>query len=452
MQQGRRALLGLALLGGVSRVMSAHAMPQSGGALSALRDPDHGRLDAELAAIFSDPACQLASMSVIAVRHGKPVYQRQLGHRVIDGDASQPVTARTMFRIASISKFMTTLGLMRLVEEGRVTLDADVSTWLGFSLRNPHFPDQPITLRHLLTHNASLRDDAGYAWPADRALKDILVPGAPHYGDGKMWSPRAPAGAYFTYCNLNWAVIGTLMERVTGERFDRLMKRLLLDPLGLRGGYNPSEMGAEDVANIATLYRKRTTDTEVWDPNGPWIAQVDDFGKKAPAPPPGIGNYAVGTNATPFSPTGGLRISAAGLSTVMLMLMNRGRHEGRQFLKPETVLSMLTRQWTFDGRGENGDSNRNLFYAWGLGNQHYTDQPLTGHQVVEGGGFSGIGHFGYAYGLRSAFVMDPASGNGMIMLVGGSSTEPELQPGRYSSMPRMQERILTALYRHAIAA
>ena len=451
MQHGRRALLGLALLGGMSRVMHAQAMPGSSGAMGAARDPDHAALDAELAAIAADPACQLASVSVVAIRNGKVAYQHQLGHRVIDDAASQPVTARTMFRIASISKMVTTLGLLRLVEEGRVALDTDVSKWLGFTLRNPHFPDQPITLRHLLTHNASLRDDAGYSWGAERALKDILVPGAPHYGEGKMWSPQAPAGAYFTYCNLNWAVIGTVMERVSGERFDRLMRRLVLDPLGVRGGYNPSDLPAEDVANLATLYRKQDPATEIWDPNGPWIPQVDDFGKKAPVPPKGIEAYVNGTNATPFSPTGGLRISAPDLSKVMLMLMNRGRHDGRQFLKPDTVLTMLTRQWTFDGRGGNGDSNRNLFYAWGLGNQHYADRPLTGHQVVEGGGFSGIGHLGYAYGLRSAFIMDPATGNGMIMLVGGSSTEPDAQPGRYSSQPRLQERILTALYRRAIA-
>ncbi|HEY1043399.1 MAG TPA: serine hydrolase [Telluria sp.] len=452
MQQGRRALLGLALLGGMGRVMSAHAMPASSGTSGAPRDPDNARLDAELAAIAADPACELASVAVVAIRNGKVAYQHQLGRRVIDGAAGQPVTERTMFRIASISKMVTTLGLMRLLEQGRVTLDADVSDALGFTLRNPHFPDQPITLRHLLTHNASLRDDAGYSWGTDRALKDILVPGAPHYGDGKMWSDKAPAGKFFTYCNLNWAVIGTLMERVSGERFDRLMKRLVLDPLGLRGGYNPSALPAEDVANIATLYRKQDPATEKWNPDGPWIAQVDDFGNKAPVPPKGIDSYVVGTNATPFSPTGGLRISAPDLAKVMLMMMNRGRHDGRQFLKPETVQAMLARQWTFDGRGENGDSNGNLFYAWGLGNQHYADRPLTGHQVVEGGGMEGIGHFGYAYGLRSAFIMDPATGNGMVMLIGGSSTEPELQRGRYSSMPRVQERILTALYRRAIAA
>jgi len=65
------------------------------------------------------------------------------------------------------------LGLMRLLEGGKVDLDADVSGYLGFNLRNPHFASQAITLRHLLLHTSSLRDDGGYFWPATTALKDV---------------------------------------------------------------------------------------------------------------------------------------------------------------------------------------------------------------------------------------------------------------------------------------
>jgi CubicO group peptidase (beta-lactamase class C family) len=89
-----------------------------------------------------------------------------------------------------------------------------------------------------------------------------------------MWAANAGPGDYFTYCNLGWGLIGTLMERITGERFDRLMQRLLLQPLGLQAGYHPSELLPQALANLATLYRKRTIDTEVWDANGPWIAQA----------------------------------------------------------------------------------------------------------------------------------------------------------------------------------
>jgi CubicO group peptidase (beta-lactamase class C family) len=406
------------------------------------------RLDQELAAIAANPACELASLSVLAIRKGRISYEGQFGQRSMAGGL--PVDRNTLFRIASISKMMTTLGLLRLVEEGKLSLDADVSGYLGFTLRNPHFPGQPLTLRTLLTHTSSLRDDAGYSWGVDTALKDVLVPGSRLYGEGKMWAATAGPGAYFTYCNLGWGVIGTIMERVTNERFDRLMRRLLIEPLGLHAGYNPSELPAADVANIAALYRKRSVDTEVWDPNGPWIAQADDYSKSPPSPPPGIERYVIGANATPFSPTGGLRISAHDMGTVMLMLMQGGVYEGKRILKAATVEQMFARQWTYDGVGRNGDSLDGLFNCWGLGNEQFPDDPATRTRLVEGGGFAAVGHLGDAYGLMSVFAADLKNHNGMIALVGGTSTDPLAYKGLYSSLARFQEQILTAVHRRAI--
>jgi CubicO group peptidase (beta-lactamase class C family) len=449
MNERRRSLLGMALLGAVEPLFAA-PVSNTAGAAGARQ-----ALDAELAAVVNDPAMQLASLSVVAIRGGQPVYEQAFGRRYIGNGAmpDKPATPATLFRIASISKMMTTLGLMRLVEAGQVDLDLDVSGYLGFSLRNPHFPKQAITLRTLLTHTSSLRDDGGYSWPLSTALKDVLVPGAPLYGEGRMWSERAGPGAYFTYCNLGWGVIGTVMERVTGERFDLLMQRLLLQPLGVNAGYNPSTLPPAALDNLATLYRKRTTDTEIWNAEGPWIAQVDDYSARPPAPPAGIASYVPGTNATAFSPTGGLRISAHDMGVVMRMLMNSGVHgergETARLFQRATLERMFTRQWTFDGKGGNGDSLNGFFNAWGLGNAQFPDRP--GMALVEGGGFEGVGHLGDAYGLRSVFALDPARGNGMIVLAGGSSADPELQKGRYSAMARYEERILTALYRHALA-
>jgi len=433
MKQGRRSLLGLALFGGVKR---AFAAPRS--------------LDAELAAIATYPGCELASLSVLAIRKGKVAYQQQFGQRFLAAGAlpAKPANAHTLYRIASISKMVTTLGAMLLVEQGKLALDTDVSRYLGFIVRNPHFPEREITLRALLSHTSSLRDDAGYSWPFAVPLKSVLVPGQKHYGEGRMWSATAPPGDYFTYANLGWALIGTMMEKVTGERFDLLMKRLVLDPLGMRGGYYPAGMAPEDQANIATLYRKRTTDTEIWNPAGPWIAQVDDYSLRPPSPPEGIAGYVPGTNATPFSPTGGLRVSAAGLGSLMLMLMNEGVHEGRQVVKPATLARMLTRQWTYDG--SNGDTERGLFDRWGMGNQQFPDRPGSGMQLVEGGGFAGVGHLGEAYGLMSVFVADLEAKNGMVVLVGGVSSDPENYKGVYSAMPRFEEQILSALHSRVI--
>jgi CubicO group peptidase (beta-lactamase class C family) len=457
MNHGRRNVLGMALFGMIDPLMAA--TPASGAAAAPMPAALKARLDRELAAIVADPACELASLSVLAIRDGRVAYEGQFGRRFIGSAANglpdKPVDANTLFRIASISKMMTTLGLMRLVEAGKLDLDADVSGYLGFSLRNPHFPDQPIVLRHLLTHTSSLRDDAGYSWGVDTALKDVLVPGSRLHGEGRMWAANAGPGAYFTYCNLGWGVIGTIMERVSGERFDRLMRRLLAEPLGLHAGYNPSELPPADIANIATLYRKRTVDTEVWDANGPWIAQADDYSRNPPAPPPGIERYVIGANATPFSPTGGLRISARDMGVVMQMIMNGGVHEGRpgagrRILQQASLDRMFSRQWTYDGKGGNGDSLDGLFNCWGLGNEQFPDDPATRTRLVEGGGFAAVGHLGDAYGLMSVFAADVKNRNGMIALVGGTSTDPLAYKGAYSSLARFQEQILSAMHRRAI--
>ncbi|PLY41391.1 serine hydrolase [Janthinobacterium sp. ROICE36] len=428
-------LLGLLLLGTTWSVLAA---PLGSG-------KDQQRpLDAALSAIVEDTAHPLASLSVLAIRQGKVSYQQQFGYRHIGATPAQhlPVTPATLFRIASVSKMMTTLGLMRLVEQGKLSLDQDVGIYLGFSLRNPHFPQQALTLRSLLSHTSSLRDAGGYAWGPERSLRDVFTAG----GD-LMWDAAAAPGSYFTYSNLNWGVIGTVMEKVTGERFDLLMRRLLLDPLDVRGGYHRAAFSQEELANTATLYRKRTLETEIWQPQGPWIAQADDDYQH---PPAGLANYVIGSNATVFSPTGGLRISAAGLGTVMQMLLDGGRHQGKQLLQPASIALMFARQWQLAPAGGNGNSEQGLYRAWGLGNQQFDAVAGQGNGLVEGASFTAVGHLGDAYGLVSAFVLDFKHRNGMVMLVGGTGSDPARYPGRYSAMGRSEELILTTLYRGAI--
>jgi len=409
-------------------------------------------LDRELAAIAADPERPLASLSVLAIRHGEVVYSRQFGRRHIDPDKA--ADAATLYRIASISKLVATIGALRLVDEGKLALDADIGGYLGYRVRNPHFPDVPVTLRMLLTHTSSLRDDAGYYWDAGMRLEDFLTPGGALHGNGAMWSADARPGARFTYANLGWGVLGTLMEKASGERFDRLMRRLVLDPLGMQGGYDASELAPDRLANLATIYRKRATaDDAAWNPAGPWVAQVDDYSVEPPRPRAGPG-YVVGTNATPFSPTGGLRASPADLGRVMRMLMNGGELDGRRILRAETVATMLSIQWRHDGG--NGEttfgSHPSRFNAWGLGNQRFLDVsgPNFGDRLVAGGGFEASGHLGEAYGLFGTFAFDPATRNGFIFLVGGTGFDPETDKGTYSAGAGFEERIATALYRRAI--
>ena len=418
-------------------------------------DSQNAALDAELAAIVDDPSLPLASLSVLAIRRGAVVYERQFGRRFIDEahpSNNKPATRDTLYRIASISKLVTTLGVMRLVEAGKLSLDTDVSEYLGWKLRNPHFPDKAITLRMLLTHTSSLRDDAGYyGWPPGMKIREFFD----RPGEGKMWSTDAAPGAAFRYANLPWGLVGTVMERVSGERFDRLMQHLVLEPLGMGGGFEPAEFTRAQLDNLAVLYRKRAgpEDREVWNPDGPWVPQADDYRGVRPTPRAAPG-YANGDNGILYGPQGNLRASAADLGRVMRMLIARGEIDGRRFLKPETVDAMLARQWQRGAGGGTGDfgERRQLFNAWGLGNQQFTDrsEPGRGDRLVEGGGFTGVGHLGDAYGLTGILVVDPAKGDGVVFLAGGVGSDPEKQPGAYSANLRYEERILTAVYRNLL--
>jgi CubicO group peptidase (beta-lactamase class C family) len=455
----------------MKRLIPAIAMCLLSAAASAapLPAPRAALLTRQLQAIVDDPALPLPGLSVVAIRRGEVVYRHQFGSkRLATATApARPMDENTMFRVASVSKFVTALGAMKLVEQGRLSLDADIGGYLGYRLRNPHFPEQPITLRMLLTHTSSLRDEGGFKWAPGVDLKDVLLPGGPYYGKDAMWSADRPPGRWFEYVNFNWGLIATVMEAASGERFDRLMRRLLFDPMALKAGFYLADFAPAKLEDVATLYRKREKDgAEAWDPKGPWIAQADDFGNEAPSAPPGLDRYRTGTNGTIFGPQGSLRISTGELAQIMLMLMNGGRVGAKQILAPQTVATMFSRQWTLHAGGADGSANgspngdggsyRGLYHAWGLGNQQFTDTSIvkdgraSGDRLVEGGGFTGVGHLGWSWGLNALFVFDPATKDGMIYVSTGVGADPASQPGTFSSEARFQERITDALYRGAI--
>ena len=156
-----------------------------------------------------------------------------------------------------------------------------------------------------------------------------------------------------------------------------------------------------------------------------------------------------------FGPQGNLRISVRDLGKVMRMLMAGGVHEGRRILAQRTVDEMLAPQWGFDGgNGAIDDGwHQGRYRAWGLGTQLFLDHggPGAGDRLVAGGGFLAAGHLGGAYGLNAVFAFNRARRDGMIVVIGGTAFDPATYPGEYSAFGRHEERILTALYRWAIA-
>ena len=416
-------------------------------------------LDQQLQAILSDRGRPLASLSALAIRGGKIVYRQSFGYRVIDisgGGRDVPADNNTLYRVASVSKLVAAIGVLRLVDQHKLDLDADIGNYLGYTVRNPHFPDVAITTRMLLSHTSSLRDEGGYSFPTEISLRSVLQQSGKNYGQGLQWaapsadSDRAP-GKYFEYCNFNWGILGSIVEAVSGQRFDRYMQHNVLAPLKIKGGYNPEELTQDDIVKLAVLYRKQDS-SEIWSSAGPWVVQTDDYQGKLPAKRRDLESYIPGSNATPFSPQGGLRISTAGLARVMLMLMNGGELDGVRILRAETVDAMLSEQWRYDAARRNGDNYQGLFRAWGLGTQRFSDVSSAhfGDRVVAGGGFRAYGHLGFAYGLNSGFVFDPVSRNGMIYIIGGVGADPEKNRGEYSSLNIWEEQVLEALYRGAI--
>lgn len=413
-------------------------------------------LDRKLQAVVHTPGAELSGLAVVIYAQGTIRYEGYFGHRFIDLDdprRSLPVTAKTRFRVASISKVVTTLAIMQLVERRLLDLDADVSDGLGWSLRNPHWPQTPITTRMLLTHTSSLRDGEVYTFPPTTSLSEVFQPysryyeGGAHFATPARDTEQAP-GHFFTYCNLGFGVLGTLVERLSDERFDLYVDQHVLAPLGIDASFNVRNLSDEGIRNLATLYRRQRAGD--WDASAPWTAQVDDVHGIHPPAPAGLDAYQPGANGTIFSPQGGLRISARDLVEVMRLFLDGGQCRSKQVVQPATVQQILSEQWRFNPTAANGDPYGGLMRGWGLGLHHLTSAPADAFGASDclppGSVAPFWGHLGDAYGLLAALLFDPRRDAGFIYIIGGVGRDPETYKGETSAFYRWEEAIQRVIF------
>ena len=317
-----------------------------------------------------------------------------------DPFAKRSITPDDPVRIASVSKLVVALGVMRLVDAGALNLDRDVSDYLGWRVRNPAFPDTPITLRLLLSHQSSLTDNIDYVIPLGGTVQASVA-------DPKAWDAAHPPGTYFRYANLNFPIIASVMEAVTRARFDVLMARLVFKPLKLDACFNWTTCSDERAARAVVL-----TD-------GAGAVRRDHLRGKRPAcsvvPATDgtcdLSNYTLGTNGALFSPQGGVRISGRGLVTIGQMLLRRGRG----FLKPASFKAMTTTLWRYNGA--NGDTEGGFWCSYGLAVQTLASGAAGCKDDPFGDGRRRIGHPGEAYGLRSGLWVDPGRGTGTAYFI-----------------------------------
>jgi CubicO group peptidase (beta-lactamase class C family) len=424
-----------------SLLAAAGALAMTGGADDDLADLLNGD---------GDPQAAVPALAGVAFRGPARPAVLTVARGLAHVSAGRAMTPDSPARIASISKLVTAIGFMTLVEAGEVGLDDDVSDILGWALRHPGFPKAVITPRRLLSHTSGLRNGPSYPVAFGRPLSAALTPGGAQWDDGAWFGPAAePPGDWFAYGDVNYAVVAQLIERRSGQRFDRFMASRVFQPLGLSCGFNWSGVPQAARDRRAVLYRKAASDDGPWNAAGPWVAQLDETLPPAPqaavrvapeAAGRSLDGYVPGENGFVFAPQGGLRASVRDLEALGRVLARRGA----PILKAATFATMVEPVWRFDPARPNGEGYGGLIRAYGLGVQTLTggkggDNPFDG---CEGW----IGHAGDAYGLTSGLWVDPGSGRGMAYLLTGQAAPLKRNRGR-SMLTRQEEAMAARLAR-----
>lgn len=309
-------------------------------------------------------------------------------------EENKVTTTKSIYRIASISKVIVAIGVLKLYEQGLVNLDEDIEKYLGFKIRNPKFPNHKITIRMLMTQTSSIIDDGDLVdgiWKGydgsnctDDYIKpsELLTPGSNRYYTG--YSDYEP-GTNFIYSNFGCGLLACITEKITGIYFPEYIKQVLLHPLGIYSGFRLEDLAEPE--NLVSHYKYQNNQFKLYR-NYELFKEVQCL------------KYPLGDNFRGVA--GGLYISAENLAKIMIMLMNKGIYKDIRILNEETVNEMEKIQWS-------GQPNDPTYKKKGLQMiimDEFTKDPL-------------YGHFGNAYGLRS-FMLYNKNG-GLIFLCNGAN-------------------------------
>lgn len=309
-----------------------------------------------------------------------------------DIEKKQKISENTIFRIASISKVIVALGIMKLYEEGRVDIKEDISKYLGYQVRNPYFPNDIITIEMLMTQTSSLSDGTdntkgydGVNGPLiEISLQDLLTnPHYEYYLDRTF--QKVKPGTRFEYSNFGCGVLACIIEKVSGVYFSDYIREKILLPLNIDGSYRISDIVNKD--EVASLYSYDIKNNQFK------INRNLDLFLKYEYP-----RYSLGNNFR--MPAGGLFISILDLNKIMTMLMNYGIYQKIRIFEPSTIEYMKEIHWQ-------GESDDPQYKKKGL-------QLL----ILDGYGPTLYGHLGDAYGLRSYMLFEKE--RGYIFLCNGA--------------------------------
>jgi CubicO group peptidase (beta-lactamase class C family)/D-alanyl-D-alanine dipeptidase len=301
---------------------------------------------------------RIPSIAVALVDDQRIVWAQGFGYQ--DPDLKREVTASTVYRVGSVSKLFTDLAIMQLVEQGKLDLDAPVSTYLpDFHPRNPF--SQPVTLRELMSHRSGLvrEPPAGHYFDANPPGLAAVVHSL------NQTSLVYPPGTHTKYSNAGITVVGYLLQQRTGQPFAAYLKRAVLDPMGLRtSSFEPAPDLLRDLAYA-----------QMWTYDGRFFA--------APA-------FQIG-----IFPAGSLYTTVLDLGKFESVLFAGGRGPGGQVVSRRMLDEMWTPQFAAAGQPA----------QFGLG---FVLGSVDGHRAV--------GHDGAIYGFATSLEALPDDKLGAVAI------------------------------------
>jgi CubicO group peptidase (beta-lactamase class C family) len=249
----------------------------------------------------------IAGAVIAVVKDGQVLLSKGYGYA--DFAAKRPVVAdQTLFRPGSISKVFTAIAVMQLVEQGKLELDRYVNDYLDFAIAKTY--PEPITLRRILTHTAGFEETLKNLFVPSvsemRPLRDYLIDAMP--------ARIFPPGAVPSYSNYGLSLAGYIVERVSGEPFEKYIDAHILTPLKMNHSSFAQPLPEALEANMSQAY----------------LAAAE-----------GSRKFEFVTT----SPAGALSATATDMTRLMLALLGEGTLEGATILRPESVTAMQARQF-----------------------------------------------------------------------------------------------------------
>ena len=343
---------------------------------------------------------RLVGANTVFVKNDKVLERHHFGYQDLENKV--PTSDKTIYRIASISKTVGSIALMQQYELGKFDLDCDISDILGFTIRNPKYPDDVITPRMILTQTSSIVDGYDDENPKYNdivkgyngvngsnlkvSLKELLTDTSSIYYTDKTFSDYRP-GERFIYSNFGCGIMACMVEMLSGELFTEYMINHIFKPLNIDASFVAKDIERKE--NIASVYLP-SNDGYVICRSGESF--VTSSYKKWP-----LGDNYRG-------PAGGLFIDMDDLSKIMRMFLRYGEVDGVRLLKKETIDLMYQMHWF--GNGENDG-----YHAKGL--------QMKVMDTFQDRGIVFRGHTGGAYGVRSYMFFNQKYDLGAIFITNG---------------------------------